>query len=39
MSVAKRPMEKGLGWSVLEIEIYLLEVRRALHDSSSHSYM
>ncbi|KAH6713325.1 S-adenosyl-L-methionine-dependent methyltransferase [Leptodontidium sp. MPI-SDFR-AT-0119] len=39
MSVAKRPMEKGLGWSVAEIEVFLVGVRKALHDSSFHAYM
>lgn len=39
MSVAKRPMERGLGWSVAEIEVFLVDVRKALFDSSFHSYM
>ena len=39
MSVAKRPTENGLGWTVAEIEVFLVGVRKALHDSSFHSYM
>jgi hypothetical protein len=39
MNVSKRPMERGLGWSTTEIELYLVGVRKALHDSSFHSYM
>ena len=32
-------MEKGLGWTVAEIEVFLVGVRKALHDSSFHLYM
>ena len=39
MGVAKRPMERGLGWTTAEIEIFLVEVRKSLMDSSFHSYM
>jgi len=39
MNIAKRPMERGLGWSTAEIEVFLVDVRKALHDSSFHSYM
>ena len=39
MGVAKRPMERGLGWTTAEIEIFLVEVRKSLVDSSFHSYM
>jgi hypothetical protein len=39
MNVAKRPMERGLGWSTTQVEVFLVEVRKALMDSSFHSYM
>ncbi|KAE9377506.1 UMTA methyltransferase [Stipitochalara longipes BDJ] len=39
MNVAKRPMEKGLGWSTAQVEVFLVDVRKALMDSSFHSYM
>jgi hypothetical protein len=39
MSVAKRPIGKGLGWSTQEIELLLVDVRKCLMDSSIHSYM
>jgi hypothetical protein len=39
MGVAKRPMERGLGWSTAEIEVFLVGVRKSLMDSSFHSYI
>ncbi len=39
INVAKRPMEKGLGWTTAEVEVFLVGVRKALMDSSFHSYM
>jgi hypothetical protein len=39
MNVAKRPMEKGLGWTTAEVEVFLVGVRKALMDRSFHSYM
>jgi hypothetical protein len=39
MNVAKRPMEKGLGWTMAQVEVFLVGVRKALIDSSFHSYM
>jgi hypothetical protein len=39
MGVAKRPMERGLGWSTADIEVFLVDVRKSLMDSSFHSYM
>lgn len=39
MNVSKRPMERGLGWSLAEIEVFLVEVRKSLMDRSFHSYM
>jgi hypothetical protein len=39
MNVAKRPMEKGLGWTTAQVEVFLVGVRKALMDSSFHSYM
>ncbi len=39
MNIAKRPLEKGLGWSKLEIEVLLAKTRKDLMDNSIHSYM
>lgn len=39
INIAKRPLEKGLGWTLPEIEVFLVDVRRSLMDSSIHSYM
>jgi len=39
MAVAKRPLEKGLGWTLAEIEVLLVDVRKSLMNSSVHSYM
>lgn len=39
MNIAKRPLEKGLGWSLPAIEVFLVEVRKSMMDPSIHSYM
>lgn len=38
MNVSKRPLGNGLGWSVPEIEHYLVKIRKACYDVSVHSY-
>ncbi|RDW80218.1 S-adenosyl-L-methionine-dependent methyltransferase-19 [Coleophoma cylindrospora] len=32
------PFTRGLGWSPNEVEVYLIDVRKALMDSSQHTY-
>lgn len=37
--VAVRPFTHGLKWTVEELEVYLVDVRKELADSSQHGYM
>jgi hypothetical protein len=34
-----KPFTKGLGWSVEEVEVFLVDVRKCLMDKSIHTYM
>jgi hypothetical protein len=34
-----KPFTKGLGWSVEDVEVFLIDVRRSLMDRSIHSYL
>jgi SAM-dependent methyltransferase len=36
--LSHRPLGTGLGWKEVQIEMFLLEVRRAIHDNSIHSF-
>lgn len=36
--VAVRPFTRGLGWTLEEVEVYLVDVRRDLMDASQHGY-
>jgi hypothetical protein len=37
--VSVKPLTKGLGWSVEEVEVFLIDVRKSLMDKSIHSYL
>jgi hypothetical protein len=37
--VSLKPLTKGLGWSVEEVEVFLVDVRKSLMDKSIHSYL
>lgn len=37
--VAARPFTRGLKWTVEELEVYLVDVRKELTDGSQHGYM
>lgn len=34
-----KPFTKGLGWSVEEVEVFLIDVRKSLMDRTIHSYL
>lgn len=36
--LSKRPFGTGLGWTQLQIEIFLVEVRKSVMDGSFHTY-
>jgi len=36
--LARRPLGAGLGWSPMQIEMFLVDVRRSLVDSSFHAW-
>ncbi len=36
--MAQRPLGTGLGWSQLQIEMFLVDVRRAVMDPAFHTY-
>lgn len=36
--VAVRPFTRGLGWTIEELELYLIDVRKELTDNSQHGY-
>lgn len=38
-AVSMAPLTRGLGWSAIEVEMFLMEVRRSLLNSSIHSYL
>ena len=35
---AQRPLASGLGWTPIQIEIFLMDVRKSVMDSSFHTY-
>lgn len=37
--VSMKPLTKGMGWSVEEVEVFLVDVRKCLMDKSVHSYL
>ncbi|ROW01261.1 hypothetical protein VMCG_05951 [Cytospora schulzeri] len=37
-AIAKRPLSQGLGWKEAQIEMFLVDVRKSLNDSSVHAY-
>jgi hypothetical protein len=37
-NICSRVFTRWLGWTVEQIEVYLVEVRKSLHDSSKHVY-
>jgi hypothetical protein len=37
--VAKRPLINGLGWTSVQVEVFLVEVRRAVMDEGVHAYI
>lgn len=37
-AITMRPLTRGLGWTATEVELFLVEVRKDLLDSSNHSY-
>ena len=37
--IAVRPRTQGLGWSVADVELFLVGVRRSLFDRSQHAYI
>lgn len=38
-AVAMAPLTRGLRWSATEVEVFLIEVRKSLMNSSIHSYL
>ena len=36
--IARRPFMQGLGWTELQVQMFLLEVRKAIMDDSVHAY-
>jgi hypothetical protein len=38
MNISTRVFTAGLGWSRERLEVYLIDVRKSLHDSSKHVY-
>jgi len=36
--LARRPLVAGLGWSELQLQMFLLEVRKAIADDTVHAY-
>ncbi|KAF3761970.1 S-adenosyl-L-methionine-dependent methyltransferase, partial [Cryphonectria parasitica EP155] len=37
-AICKRPFCQGLGWKDVQVEMFLVDVRRSLHDAGIHSY-
>ena len=37
-AIAKRPLSQGLGWKDAQIEMFLVDVRKSLNDTSVHAY-
>jgi hypothetical protein len=37
--ISMKPFTKGLGWTVEEVEAFLIDVRKSLIDKSIHSYL
>lgn len=37
-AVAKRPLMQGLGWKAEQVEMFLVDVRKSLNDTSIHAY-
>lgn len=38
-AVAKRPLMHGLGWKAEQVEMFLVDVRKSLNDTSIHAYL
>lgn len=36
--ISARPCTQGLGWSATDLEVFLVGVRKSLHDASQHIY-
>ncbi|KAG6361840.1 hypothetical protein INS49_010069 [Diaporthe citri] len=37
-AIAKRPLTQGLGWKAEQVEMFLVDVRKSLNDTSVHAY-
>lgn len=38
-AVSMAPLTRGLGWTAAQVEVFLIDVRKSLMDSSVHSYL
>ena len=36
--ISRRPLIQGLGWTELQVQMFLLEVRKAINNDSVHAY-
>jgi hypothetical protein len=37
-AICKRPLMMGLGWKQVQVEMFLVDVRRSLNDAAVHAY-
>jgi len=37
--LARKPFVHGLGWTTVQVEMFLVEVRRAVADATFHAYL